>query len=142
MEYKSYKFRIYPNKAQEELIHNTFGCVRFVYNHFLEDLIIAHDDLGEVRTYFQQCKDLTSLKYEHIWLREADSSALKYALRALNASYKNFYRGLGHSSLVNRTVGNTGIARLCLVPGTIEREVKEHFKLASGFTLEIIIKMS
>ena len=29
---KSYKYRIYPNKAQKELIEKTFGCCRFVYN--------------------------------------------------------------------------------------------------------------
>jgi len=30
----SYKFRIYPNKEQEQLIQKTFGCVRYVYNYF------------------------------------------------------------------------------------------------------------
>ena len=30
-----YKFRIYPSKTQEILIHRTLGCVRFVFNHFL-----------------------------------------------------------------------------------------------------------
>lgn len=34
MEY-SYKFRIYPNTEQQTLIQKTFGCSRFVYNHFL-----------------------------------------------------------------------------------------------------------
>ena len=34
MEY-SYKFRIYPNAEQEKLIHRTFGCCRYVYNHYL-----------------------------------------------------------------------------------------------------------
>ena len=29
---KAYKYRIYPNKQQEELIQKTFGCTRFVYN--------------------------------------------------------------------------------------------------------------
>ena len=32
---KAYKFRIYPNKKQEELINKTFGYTRFIYNHFL-----------------------------------------------------------------------------------------------------------
>ena len=32
---KSYKCRIYPNKAQAELIQKTFGCCRFVYNQTL-----------------------------------------------------------------------------------------------------------
>ena len=34
--YKAYKFRLYPTDNQKELIHKTFGCVRFVYNHFLD----------------------------------------------------------------------------------------------------------
>ena len=32
---KAYKFRLYPNKAQKELIHKTIGCARFVYNQTL-----------------------------------------------------------------------------------------------------------
>jgi len=31
----AYKFRLYPNKNQEELLQNTFGCARFVYNQCL-----------------------------------------------------------------------------------------------------------
>ena len=34
--YKAYKFRLYPTDNQKILIHKTFGCVRFVYNHFLD----------------------------------------------------------------------------------------------------------
>ena len=33
---KAFRFRIYPNKAQKELITKTIGCSRFVFNHFLE----------------------------------------------------------------------------------------------------------
>ncbi|NDI36604.1 helix-turn-helix domain-containing protein, partial [Chengkuizengella sediminis] len=32
---KAYKFRIYPTKKQEILIHKTMGCSRFVFNRFL-----------------------------------------------------------------------------------------------------------
>lgn len=32
---RAYKYRIYPNKKQQELIQKTFGCVRFVYNYYL-----------------------------------------------------------------------------------------------------------
>lgn len=30
-----YQFRIYPNQAQRQLIERTFGCTRWVWNHFL-----------------------------------------------------------------------------------------------------------
>ena len=62
---KAYKYRIYPNKQQEELIQKTFGCVRFVYNHFLFDRITAYKENGESRSCFQQIKMLTDLKNEY-----------------------------------------------------------------------------
>lgn len=33
--YKAYKFRLYPNEAQQELINKTLGSTRFVYNMML-----------------------------------------------------------------------------------------------------------
>lgn len=30
---KAYKFRLYPNEKQKEMINKTFGCIRFVYNY-------------------------------------------------------------------------------------------------------------
>ncbi|MBM7700854.1 helix-turn-helix domain-containing protein, partial [Kurthia huakuii] len=33
MLYKAYPFRLYPNKDQQALIHQTHGHCRFVYNH-------------------------------------------------------------------------------------------------------------
>lgn len=89
---KAYKYRIYPNKEQDVLIQKTFGCVRFVYNHFLEDRITAYTDNKESRTFFQQNKMLTVLKAENEWLKEPDKNALQYALRDLNTAYQNFFR--------------------------------------------------
>lgn len=91
---KAYRYRIYPNKEQEGLIQKTFGCVRFVYNHFLNDRITAYKENGESRTFFQQNKALTTLKQEYPWLQEPDKNALQNALRDLNAAYSNFFRGV------------------------------------------------
>ncbi|MBQ6401918.1 MAG: helix-turn-helix domain-containing protein, partial [Firmicutes bacterium] len=33
---RAYEFRIYPNREQRQLIARTFGCVRLVYNHYLD----------------------------------------------------------------------------------------------------------
>lgn len=92
MKQRALLYRIYPNRAQEELIQKTFGCARFVYNHFLGDRIAAYKENGESRTYFQQNKMLTALKQEHPWLQETDKNALQYALRDLNTAYQNFFR--------------------------------------------------
>ena len=34
--YKAYKYRLYPTEEQKILIYKTFGCSRFVYNHYLD----------------------------------------------------------------------------------------------------------
>lgn len=91
MEY-SYKFRIYPTPAQEVLVQKTFGCARFVYNHFLAQRITEYKATGKAPTRFQQDKELTSMKKEIPWLREVDATALQSTIQTLDVAYQNFFR--------------------------------------------------
>ena len=89
-----FKFRIYPNKMQQNLIDRTLGCCRFVYNHFLalrrDEWMANRKTLG----YVQTAALLTDLKRyeEYRWLKEADSMALQEALRNLDTAYQNFFQ--------------------------------------------------
>ncbi len=40
---RSYRFRIYPNPSQKELIEKTLGCCRQVYNDFLSMCIESYE---------------------------------------------------------------------------------------------------
>lgn len=91
MEY-SYKLRLCPNAAQRNLIQRTFGCARFVYNHFLSERIAQYRETGKSPTRFQQDKELTVLKQKLEWLQEPDKCALQNAVRNLDTAYKNFFR--------------------------------------------------
>lgn len=91
MEY-SYKFRLYPTKEQENLIQRTFGCCRFVFNHFLAERMKQYKQTGHAPTRFQQDKELTVLKKSLEWLREVDATALQASLQALDTAYQNFFR--------------------------------------------------
>ena len=90
------RFRIYPNKQQKMLIEKTFGCVRYVYNHFLAERKNLWESRKERTTFFQQNKRLTVLKVENEWLKEPDKNALQNALRHLDVAYKNFFKGAGY----------------------------------------------
>ena len=48
---KGYKARIYPTKAQRDILLKTFGSCRFVYNHFLAERIRSYKDDGVSLTY-------------------------------------------------------------------------------------------
>ena len=84
---KAYKFRIYPNKEQLNLINRTFGCVRFIYNKMLGDKIKHYKDTKENLKVTP-----AQYKTEFDWLKEPDSLALANAQMNLEIAYKNFFR--------------------------------------------------
>lgn len=89
---KAFKFRIYPTPEQERLIQRTFGCCRYVFNHYLADRQEKYRTTGESPTRFQQSKDLTILKQHIEWLKEADAIALQSELQNLDLAFQNFFR--------------------------------------------------
>lgn len=90
--YKGIKFRAYPNKAQKNLINQTFGCCRFVYNKGLAMRSDSYKN-GIKVGYYQTCAMLTLLKQqdEFSFLKEPDSIALQQSLKDLDEGYKNFF---------------------------------------------------
>lgn len=89
---KAYKFRIYPNKEQEILINKTFGCSRFVFNHFLAKWDNAYKETGKGLTYNSCSAQLTQLKKELTWLKEVDSIAIQSSLKNLADAYSRFFK--------------------------------------------------
>ena len=59
---KAYKYRIYPNKKQKEIIAKTFGCCRFVYNTYLAKRIETYEKDKTTFTYVQCANDMKNLK--------------------------------------------------------------------------------
>lgn len=84
---KAYKFRIYPNDKQAELINKTFGCTRFIWNVMLDEKIKVYETTGKSIS-------LTPAKYksEFEWLKEVDSLALANVQLNLNTAFTNFFR--------------------------------------------------
>ena len=89
---KSYRYRIYPNKKQKELLAKTFGCCRFVYNYYLNARINMYKESKTTMTYNMCSSDLTQLKKTYEWLKEVDATALQSSLKDLDIAYKNFFR--------------------------------------------------
>ena len=89
--YKAYKFRLYPDKEQIELINKTFGSCRYVYNHYLDKM----KNNGYVSAY-TNIKDYTStLKYDAIFLQEIDSIVIRKSLFNLDNAYKKLFNKTG-----------------------------------------------
>jgi len=89
---KSYKFRIYPNSTQAQQIQRTFGCCRFVYNHFLAERQEKYTTDKTTLNYNACSASMTGMKKELGWLREVDATALQSSIRDLDTAYQNFFR--------------------------------------------------
>ena len=92
--HRTYKFRLYPNKEQTELLAKHFGCTRFVYNYFLNQRKEQYNLTGKSDNYFAQAKTLATLKKqeETAWLKEVNAQSLQFALRCLEVAYANFFQ--------------------------------------------------
>ena len=90
---RGYKYRIYPNKAQRELIAKTFGCCRFVYNHALYRRKTLYENEG-VSLSRNDCNNWCNreLKVQYEWLREVDKFALTNSIYDMDNAYKKFFR--------------------------------------------------
>lgn len=92
--FKSFKFRIYPNKEQEILLAKHFGACRFVFNHYLNKRKETYLEDKKSLNYYDNANDLTQLKKndDYIWLKEINSQSLQSSLRNLDSSYMRFFR--------------------------------------------------
>ena len=93
---KSFKYRIYPTDEQITLLSKTFGCTRYVYNHFLEFKKTEYEDSKKDYGAYDLIKLIVPLKEELDWLKEPDSCALQNSIKDLDRAFKNFFKGAGY----------------------------------------------
>ena len=93
---KAYRFRFYPTKTQIEKLNCTFGCARYVYNHFLGLKHELYNKEKKSMSYSQCSKILTVLKQKKEWLKDVDKFSLQNSLKDLDKAYKNFFSGSGY----------------------------------------------
>lgn len=93
--FKRYKFRIYPNKKQEELIQKTFGSVRFVYNQALAYRQKRYKEAKEKLSRFD-CNNWKNhyLKTTYPWLKEVDAHSLNSSIEDMDIAYQRFFKQL------------------------------------------------
>lgn len=83
--HKAYKFRTCPDQKQEIVIVKTIGCLRYIYNYFLNLLNDTYINTSKSFSYNTCSTMLPKIKRneETIWLSEVDSMALQSSLKNL-----------------------------------------------------------
>jgi len=102
--HKVIKLRIYPNESQIQIIEQTLGTLRFLYNHYLafnKQLYLAYKNnkvskgfIGRMKYY----KDIyPKLKEEYPWIPECSDKCSRCGLLIeAEDAYKRFFKGLSN----------------------------------------------
>jgi putative transposase len=92
---RAYKYRFYPTDEQKKQLANSFGCSRYIYNHFLKARTDAYYEKQEKINYHKTSELLTKLKKDdnYNWLKDVSSVVLQQALRDLDKAFTNFFAG-------------------------------------------------
>lgn len=92
---RAYKYRFYPTNDQAELLAQTFGCVRFVYNSILRWRTDVFYQRQEKIGYTGANARLTEIKKdpELAFLSDVSCVPLQQCLRHQQAAFKNFFEG-------------------------------------------------
>jgi len=90
---KAFKERFYPTPEQAELLAQSFGCVRFVYNNTLRFRTDVYYKDGTSISHSDVEKRLVPLKAEFEWLKDVSSIILQQALRDQQEAFKRFFNG-------------------------------------------------
>jgi putative transposase len=91
---KSYEYRIYPNKNQQEQLEKVFGCSRWVYNWALNKRSVLWTTEKKNVSYLKLANELPILKKQKDtkWLAECPSQCLQMSLRNLDNAYSRFFK--------------------------------------------------
>ena len=88
---KTFKYRLYPTKAQRFKLERVLTLCRWLYNAALEQRIIAYKSHGKSLNYYDQANELPMLDKEY---NDVFSQVKQDVLKRLDKAFKAFFRRL------------------------------------------------
>jgi len=89
---RAYKFRLYPNKQQEEKLFWTLNRCRELYNAGLQERKEVYKYAGKSISYYEQKRDLPEIKEIRPEYHDIHSQVLQDVLLRLKRAFDNFFR--------------------------------------------------
>ncbi|WP_258297749.1 RNA-guided endonuclease InsQ/TnpB family protein [Paenibacillus peoriae] len=89
---RTYKFRLYPTKKEQENIHFVLERCRLLYNRLLDERIVAYKQRGQSLSYYEQKATLPERKQYIPELKCVHSQVLQHVVQRLDKAYQAFFR--------------------------------------------------
>ena len=151
---KAYKFRIYPDEEQKILFAKTFGCVRLVYNYWLNRKIRQYEEDKTTVTYTACAREMAEMKKteKYLFLQEVDSVSLQQSLRHLDTAFQNFFKhpGTGFPKFKSKKRNKNSYSTVCIngniavsdgylkLPKVGQVKLKQHRSVPDEYSLKSV----
>ena len=86
---QAFKYRLYPNKKQEQSLRQTLTTCRFLYNNALAERIEIYKNTQKSVSYYDQTNTLA--KQKNNYQKQVHSQVLQESLKRLDTSFGNFF---------------------------------------------------
>ena len=88
----TYKYRLYPNKTQQDKLWKHASKLNWIYNYFLNQRIEVYEKEKKSITRLQQQTELTQLRNKDKELKQMHSQVLQQVTLRLEKTYKRFFK--------------------------------------------------
>ena len=89
---KSYKYRLYPSKAQERLLYQTLETCRRWYNTCLAERKVAYETEKRTVGKYEQLRQVKELKQSNPYAANVHSHILQVVVQDLDKAFQAFFR--------------------------------------------------
>jgi putative transposase len=89
---KTFKYKLYPTKAQKQQMHETLFACSLVYNHCVAQRKETWEKTQQSITCYDQTKQLPALKKEDERYQTVYSQVLQDVVRRVDKAFQNFFR--------------------------------------------------
>lgn len=116
---KAYTIRLNPSTEQEQLLKQTAGAARWIWNQSLDATKVAHKETRKFLFQFDLNRRVPELKKEHEWLKEINSQVLQQKNRDLDTALKRSFKTHGFPKFKSKHKNNDSF------------RVPQHFQLSN-----------
>ncbi len=88
---KALKVRLYPNQQQKQLLEQSFGNCRWLWNYGLNLINQTYKETGKGLSSYDIKKQIPKLKEEYEWLKLTYSQCLQQVCINLGTAFNNFF---------------------------------------------------
>jgi len=89
---KTFQYRIYPTKSQQQTMESTIETCRRFYNDCLAERKTAYEERGETIGKFAQLRKVKELKESNLYAKKIHSHVLQVTVTDLDKAFQAFFR--------------------------------------------------